>query len=373
MGRDADCVVEGDHLAALEQVESLWRTHPKQVWIGWLTYDLGVGALLARKPRSGRLPGLCFRRFGSVTSGPPTPPTTIQSWPLMPLRARLTPAAYREKGRTAKAWIAAGETYQINLSQIFTASWQPWARALPLDQRILCLYMQIRARAPAAMGALIRTHSSWVVSNSPETLFDIRFGAGEGGGDLIRSWPIKGTRPRSPDINRDRALAAQLLASAKDRAEHVMIVDLVRNDLGRLAVAGSVATRAHPELMTLPTVHHLVTEVRATLRPGWSLGEVMAALFPGGSITGAPKHRTCELIDQLEQTGRGLYCGAIVVLEPGGVRCSIPIRTAQVNRHGLTLHSGGGIVADSDPELERLETLAKVRAFEASDGCGSAC
>ena len=115
--------------------------------------------------------------------------------------------------------------------------------------------------------------------------------------------------------------------------------------------------------VTLLTVHHLVSEVRAALRRPWSLQDLMRAVFPGGSITGAPKHRTVEIIESLEDGRRGIYCGAIVLLEPDGIRVSIPIRTAQLDREGLQLRSGGGIVADSVPEQERLETLAKARAF----------
>ncbi len=367
-GAEADRVVAAEHVSALDTVECLWRQSPHVPWVGWLTYDLGAASLLERAPRTGVLPGLLFRRY----------PTTVQQncitkhsplrWPLTPLSPQICAATYRRRVATAKAWIAAGETYQVNLSQIFHASWQPWAKSLPFVERVACLYTQIRTRSPASMGALIAANGHFVVSNSPETLIDIRLGQGEGGGDLIRSWPIKGTRPRSADPTRDRALARELLASSKDAAEHVMIVDLVRNDLGRLAIPGTVRARAQPTLMRLPTVHHLVTEVRATLRPGWCLREVMAAVFPGGSITGAPKRRTCELIDELEGVGRGLYCGAIVHLEATGLRCSIPIRTALVSEAGLVLHSGGGIVADSDPEQERLETLDKVRAFESSTG-----
>jgi len=114
----------------------------------------------------------------------------------------------------------------------------------------------------------------------------------------------------------------------------------------------------------LPTVHHLVSEVRCRLSPGWTLPGLLAAVFPAGSITGAPKRRTAQIIEELEQRRRGLYCGAVVALMPGGLRCSIPIRTGELDEAGLTLQSGGGIVIDSDAEAERHETWAKVRAFD---------
>ena len=187
---------------------------------------------------------------------------------------------------------------------------------------------------------------------------------GGAGGDRARTWPIKGTRPRARDPIVDREAAAELRTNVKERAEHLMIVDLLRNDLGRLARPGSVAAPQSPSLVSLPTVHHLVSEVSCTLRPGWDLSSLFAAIFPGGSITGAPKRRTVELIDSLEGHRRGIYCGAIVLLEPRGLTASIPIRTAVAERSGLTLCSGGGIVADSDPEAERLETLVKASAFD---------
>ena len=214
------------------------------------------------------------------------------------------------------------------------------------------------------MGAFIPVGDKFIVSNSPETLVDVRFSAAPDGGDLVRAWPIKGTRPRGANEADDEAQARALLASAKDRAEHVMIVDLVRNDLGRVCRAATVRASATPQLLTLPTVHHLVTEVRGSLRRGVGLSEVTEAIFPGGSITGAPKRRTVELIASLETHERGVYCGAIVLLDPTGFRMSIPIRTGMLDdQDGLTLCAGGGIVIDSDPEAERIETETKTLAF----------
>jgi len=286
-------------------------------------------------------------------------------WPLAPLRATVDAETHRARVRAAQREIVAGETYQVNLAQRFVAPWRPQLRGRALARRAAEQYLRMRADAPAEMGALVRGATGWVLSNSPETLLDVRRGAGPDGSDLARSWPIKGTRPRARDDADDQAARAELRASAKDRAEHVMIVDLVRNDLGRLALPGSVEAPAEPSELVLPTVHHLVSEVRALLRPGVGLPELVRAMVPGGSITGAPKRRTIEIIEAIEGEPRGIYCGAIVVLEPGGLRMSIPIRTGWVDEHGLSLHAGGGIVLDSDPEAERLETIAKTRAFEA--------
>jgi len=294
-------------------------------------------------------------------------PSTMQSgWPLQPLTVGIEPDEHRRRVLAAKARIAAGDTYQVNLSQPMHARWTESARALPVATRTAVLYAALRRRFPASMGGLVDTPAGTIVSNSPETLLRTEHWAGEDGGTLARSWPIKGTRPRGRDAADERAQIEALRASHKDAAEHVMIVDLVRNDLGRLALPGSVSAPRRPSLLTLPTVHHLVTEVRATLRPDVDLVELVRALFPGGSITGAPKRSTVEIIDGLEQHARGIYCGSLVLLEPTGITLSIAIRTGLCDEGGLTLCSGGGIVMDSDPEAERRETLDKAAAFAGS-------
>lgn len=357
--------VRGDSLALLDEVEARFRADPSRTWIGWVGYDLGAAALLDRPPRTSRVPALVMRQFERVEQAEPAPrePSPRLPWPLGPLEPVIDAAHYRERVATILAHIAAGDTYQVNLSQRFVARWLD--PSVPLGARIAAVHRRLRAATPASMGALIAIdeHAA-IVSNSPETLLDVRFGAGRAGLDLARSWPIKGTRARARDAQADAAAAAELRASVKDRAEHVMIVDLVRNDLGRLALPGSVWAPHEPSLVSLPTVHHLVSEVACTLAPNWTLRELFAALFPGGSITGAPKRRTVEIIDAIEDEARGVYCGAIVLLEPSGLRMSIPIRTGVLDSSGLELRSGGGIVIDSDPEAERRETLAKARAFE---------
>jgi len=391
LGLEADLAVEADSLTTIAAIEALWRAQPEFVWIGQIGYDLGADTLLGRTPRRGRLPGLCMRRYraalelgagqihGDRRAGERLRARLVRAcvsgdmsdgtWPLGQLQACQDAASYRAQVRAAQARIAAGDTYQVNFSQAFVAPWQPgWTRR-PLAHRAAAVYAQLRGATPASMGALLagaegRAPPVWVVSNSPETLVSVELGRGAGGLDLARSWPIKGTRPRGGDPGSDARAAAELLASEKDLAEHVMIVDLVRNDLGRLAVPGTVEAPRRPTLVSLPTVHHLVSEVRCTLAPGWRLADLLTAVFPAGSITGAPKRRTVQIIDELEQRSRGLYCGAIVVLAPTEIRCSIPIRTGELDDAGLTVQSGGGVVIDSDPEAERLESWAKVRAFD---------
>ena len=375
LGLEAAEQIVADDLSALDEVDARWRADRDSVWLGWLTYDVGADAHLGRsaaqRGRTGRLPGLCARRFETVWEFGPSG-TTLHGperagverlqlpaggrWPFGELRAGVSPDEYRSRVQRARRHIAAGDTYQINLSQPFEA---PWLNGRGNAEDVASAYMHLREQTPASMGGLVRFGGGWVLSNSPETLIDVRFGDV----DVARSWPIKGTRPRGSTPPEDARLRDELAASIKDRAEHVMIVDLVRNDLGRLARPGSVKAPREPSSVTLPTVHHLVTEVAAHLRQGWTLRPLVEAMFPGGSITGAPKRRTIQLIDELEGEPRELYCGSLFVLEPRGLRFHIAIRTAIVDDAGLSVRGGGGIVMDSDPEAERLETVAKVRAF----------
>jgi hypothetical protein len=371
LGIDADLAVAADSLRSLPAIEALWRAEPQFVWIGHITYDLGADLLLGRAPRVGRLPGLSLRRYRAalelgtrsrlhgdaqagarlmrrLTEAPVLKDMSLGTWPLGQVAARWRATEYRAKVDAVRAFIAAGETYQVNLSQAFAAPWREAWRRRPLATRAAAVYAALRGATPATMGA----HCSrgqrgrgrrygWCRTRRRHWC---RWSLEPGSGAV--TWRVrgrsKGTRARGGDPPSDMAAAAELLASEKDLAEHVMIVDLVRSDLGRVAVPGTVEAPRRPTLVSLPTVHHLVSEVRCTLRPGWGLTDLLAAVFPGGSITGAPKRRTVEIIDDLEQRRRGLYCGAIVALMPGGLRCSIPIRTGELDETGLTLQSGGG-------------------------------
>jgi anthranilate/para-aminobenzoate synthase component I len=177
-------------------------------------------------------------------------------------------------------------------------------------------------------------------------------------------YPIKGTRPRARDEAVDRALAEELSGDEKERAEHLMIVDLLRNDLGRIARIGSVGIDGLSYVESFPRIHHLTSRVVATVESGARASDVMSALFPGGSITGVPKLRAMEVIDRLEARPRGVYTGAIMYASPSGhARASIAIRTAQIARGEIVLGVGGGIVADSKPDREWDETVLKSRAL----------
>jgi len=377
IGFDADVAIEADDLEAIRAVERMWRAEPSAVWIGCLSYDFAADLVLGRRPIPRSLPGCILRRYptwieiaaeGRVDVHGVVPELAARDedisseWPLGPLAPVWSAQDYRARVALAQRHIVAGDTYQVNLAQRFFAPWRTPCPADELVRRAAALYLRLRAKAPAERGALLRVPGGVVLSNSPETLVDVDRDAQ--GKAVAYARPIKGTRPRAATAQADRAAADELATSAKDLAEHVMIVDLVRNDLGRLALAGSVSAPTRPAALALPTVHHLVSEIRATLRPDVGLVDLCAALVPGGSITGAPKRRTIEIIEALEQHARGIYCGAIVLLEPTGLRMSIPIRTALVDTAGMSLHAGGGIVVDSEPEAERLECLAKIRAFQ---------
>src|SRR5690606_33509014 len=206
---------------------------------------------------------------------------------------------------------------------------------------------------PAPFGAFIHGGAWSIVSVSPERFFWFD-------GEWVRTCPIKGTRPRGNDDAEDRLQKAELEASEKDRAEHIMIVDLERNDLGRFCRYGSVRV---PELMKCephPTVWHLVSTVEGAPKPGVSIIEGIRSAFPGGSITGAPKVRAMEIIDQLEPVARGVYTGSIGYLGIGNqIDLNIAIRTVVMTKGRAYFHVGGGIVADSDPESEYQETIVK--------------
>ncbi len=259
-----------------------------------------------------------------------------------------TPLATREKFTSSvaniKEWIAAGHIYQANLSQAFTAT---------VTGDLFSLYETLREASPAPMAAYLKLDGREILSSSPETFLKI---SGRG----IETRPIKGTRPRFSDPDEDRRSAYELQTSAKEIAELVMITDLLRNDIGQVCEFGSVEVTEMLQLETLAQVHHLVSTVTGTLRPEIDALSALAACFPGGSITGAPKKRAMEIIRELEQAPRGIYCGAIGWLGYNGESSlSIAIRTLVRSGDHLVYQVGAGIVADSDPEKEYEETLHK--------------
>ena len=247
-------------------------------------------------------------------------------------------------------YIAAGDVFQVNLSQRFTARGRPE----PLD-----LYLRLKAASPAPFAAFLHWDDMAVVSASPEWFYQTR-------GDLVVTRPIKGTRPRGREPDEDARLANELRNSPKDRAELTMIVDLERNDLGRVCEYGSVVVQGPMKVESFAQVHHLVATVEGRIRPGSGPIDVVRAIFPGGSITGAPKIRAMEIIDELEPNRRSLYTGAIGYFSRGGASAfNIAIRTILVEGDRASFQVGGGIVADSRPEAEFEETLVKGRGMRA--------
>ena len=268
------------------------------------------------------------------------------------LRSNMTRPAYLRAVARARSYIAAGDIYQVNLAQRFSTV---------TDVDGLDLYRRLRAVSPAPFAAYLDVRGTFggveVLSSSPERFLRVD-------GTHIETRPIKGTRPRGTTPIEDALLAAELRASTKDLAEHVMIVDLERNDLGRIAVPGTVRVSEFAALESYRQVHHLVSTVHAELAPSADLEATLRATFPGGSISGAPKVRALEIIDELEPTVRGVYCGSIGYISAhGSIDLNIVIRTITLADGVAHLHVDGAIVHDSDPEAEYDETLAKARGM----------
>ena len=274
----------------------------------------------------------------------PAPPLQVGS----PLRASLDAGAYRRAGARVLRYSRDGDSYQVNLALRFSVAAR--GDAWPA-------YLALREHNPAPHGANLRLPFCQVLSVSPERFLAVRDGR-------VETRPIKGTRPRHGDPTSDALAAGELLASAKDRAENLMIVDLLRNDLGKACRPGSIAVPRLFELESHPAVHHLVSTVTGTLRPDCDALDLLRGAFPGGSITGAPKLRAMQIIEELEPQRRGLYCGAIGYLGfDGAMDTSVTIRTLTVGGGEAHFGAGGGIVADSDPSAEYDEAQLKGRAL----------
>jgi para-aminobenzoate synthetase component I len=311
---------------------------------------------LVRERLGGRTGGPTVGRTGGreeARSGPlaPSYPVTgIEGATDIGLRSTFTHRGYLDAVGRVREYIVAGDIFQANLSQRFQSS---------LPEAPFDLYRRLRHRNPAPFAAYLDFGELAVLSASPE-----RFLRLDQDRRLVETRPIKGTRPRGLGPMHDAALGRALAESEKDRAENVMIVDLLRNDLSRVCRPGTVRV---PELFALehhPTVHHLVSTVVGELEPAADAFDLIRAAFPGGSITGAPKVRAMEIIAELEPTQRGVYCGSIGYLSTtGAMDTSIVIRTYLALRGQVYFQAGGGIVADSDPELEYRETLDKAKAL----------
>ena len=379
----------GDGFAALHAVLGADDRHPD--WpapfsggaIGYLAYDavFGLEAVAARaaKAPAGYLwagvydrviardetTGECWvaatSRFGrdpqqlvdearARLAAPPAKPHEVLA---SGVTTNLDRAGYGDRVRRVLDYIAAGDCYQVNL-----------ARRLRFrcPGSSLDVYRQLLNRHPAPFGAFIRAGPVDIVSASPELFI-------RSDGRRVVARPIKGTRPRSQDPVVDRRRALALRASAKDRAENVMIVDVMRNDFGRVCTPGSVRAPILWAAEPHPTVWQLVSVVRGELAAGASSVDLLRACAPSGSVTGAPKLRAIEIIDELELERRGVYCGAVFRLGfDGSLTASVAIRTLQLADGRASLDVGAGIVADSDPNLEYDETADKARGILAALG-----
>ncbi|MEQ1923091.1 MAG: aminodeoxychorismate synthase component I [Pyrinomonadaceae bacterium] len=276
--------------------------------------------------------------------------------------SNFTRSSYIAAIETIKERIRRGDTYQTNLTQQLTAT-------LPYDLSPQQMFWQLRRDHPAPFAAFLKRQDSTVVSASPERFFKIDTDR------TISTSPIKGTRPRGETDAEDQALRNELLTSKKDLAENTMIVDLLRNDLGRVCEYGSVEVEKLCELEEHPTFFHLVSTINGKLRDGIKLSEILQAVFPCGSITGAPKISTMRIIDGIETAPRGLSMGAIgysiqnLKFEiPNCIDLSVAIRSAVIRDQTMAFNVGGGIVIDSDPESEYDETLTKAKALLAAIG-----
>jgi para-aminobenzoate synthetase component 1 len=283
------------------------------------------------------------------TPGSPVKPAALHPLQGAPgLYSSFDRAGFLEAIRRGIEYVHAGDCFQVNLAQRLLHH----ATLPPLE-----LYRRLRERNPAPFAGYLDTGDFVIASASPERFVRV-------GGGHVETRPIKGTRPRRSTPAEDAASAAELLASAKDRAENVMIIDLLRNDLGRVCAYGSVHVDAVCRLESYRTVHHLVSEVSGQLRPGLGPIDLLRAAFPGGSVTGAPKVRAMQIIAELEPAARGPYCGSLGYIGfDGTMDTSILIRTFTSGKGWLQFPVGGGIVADSTPEGEYAETLDKAEGL----------
>ena len=260
------------------------------------------------------------------------------------------PTGFTDAVRMAREYIGAGDIYQANLSRGWSALVDP---ELDADR----IYAALCSANPGPFAGLVRWHDATIISSSPERLLRIRDG-------IASTRPIAGTRPRSDDQSIDDSLSAELFANAKERAEHVMLIDLERNDLGRICDPGTVEVDEMMVLETYAHVHHIVSNVKGKVRPDVTPGDAIRAVFPGGTITGCPKIRCMQIIDELEDAPRGAYTGSFGYLNrDGSMDLNILIRTMVMRDNQVTFRAGSGIVADSEPDAELAETRAKAKGM----------
>jgi len=257
---------------------------------------------------------------------------------------------YRENVRAILEYLHKGDCFQVNLSRA-------WSIELAQPVAAPMLHEAMHRRNPAPFSALVKHGDEYLVSASPERLLRVRHGR-------VDTRPIAGTRRRGRDVGEDAAMKAELTSSLKERAEHVMLIDLERNDLGRICVPGSVQVEEMLSQEQYASVHHLVSNIAGRLEDHHTYSDVLRAGFPGGTITGCPKFRVMEIIAELEGEGRGSYTGSLGYISRNGrMDSNILIRTLRVNGREIHFRAGAGIVADSDPDAELAETRAKAQGM----------
>ncbi len=316
-------------------------------WVGWIDYDGSwlfarfAGCYLHSGGQGWRVLGAAHDPPQILPGVDPQPRTAVDGG--VDISAGMERGEFESRVSRAREYIAAGDIYQVNLSH------QCRVRGAANPEVV---YERLRRLSPAPHLAFLSIGGRAVASASPETFLDI-------GPERVVTKPIKGTRGRGQDEPEDLRMLEELRGCTKERAELVMITDLLRNDLGRFAVTGSVRVEALCEVESFAQVHHLVSTVSCARPPACGLNEILGCCFPGGSINGAPKKRAMEIIAELEQVPRGLYTGAIGWIGAERAVFSIAIRTLVFERGLAAFHVGAGIVADSIPEREYEETVVK--------------
>jgi anthranilate synthase component 1 len=336
------------HVVALDHLRQTMTVVTNVVTLGLSPAELAEAypvALSANEEVVARLSS------GRPATRPLPPPGPIAREDLPEVTTSMPDGAYVEAVLRIKEHIAAGDTFQTVLSQRFSVA----TDVDPFD-----LYRVLRVINPSPYLYLIDTGEAHIIGSSPEALVQVH-------GGVVETWPIAGTRRRGADAEEDHRLAQELLADTKERAEHVMLVDLARNDLGRVCRAGTVSVDQLMEVERYSHVMHLVSSVSGELREGVGPVDVLRATFPAGTVSGAPKVRALELIDELEPTRRGPYAGAVGYLDlAGNMDTCITIRTVVLHRGIAHVQAGAGIVADSDPASEERETRDKASAVLAA-------
>ncbi len=354
---DSGCYINGDRvdgnpMSILQSCLNDWKRQSENIAaVGFLSYDFKkfLYPHLQFKESKSTVPYYWFGRPREIFHVEPNKIiNSIDSY-LHPKMDSISFESYNVDLNKIKYHLSAGDVYQINYT---------YPKLFELDGDPLGLYVKLRQYAQPQFGWYLNLDDFQILSFSPERFFNVH-------NNKIQTYPIKGTRHRSMDIVRDEQLAGELYNSKKDRAEHLMIVDLLRNDLGKVCEFGTVNVNSLYNIESFETVHHMITEIEGNLKNEIQEMDIISALFPGGSITGAPKERAMQIIDSLEYYSRNLYTGSIgFITSTGEMDFNIAIRTMTIQNQHAVYPVGGGIVWDSVPKDEWNETNIKARILK---------